>query len=262
MLDTRRVRVCVNVCASLVVVCQQALAVQAANSSSALRQAQLTSNDMLLNVQLHGPSIHGLRGIGETAAGRGVAEEPLVTGRDLRRQLLRQMEDPHSMLRSQTAITHIAAAPMSVHARDAGQTLALVCDQRTAGAVLRLGEMNNGRYALAALEPLVAITDRSVSSPRASLANRAHCPVAPGYSTVLYLCTYVACNVSLSMQVCSMQYYSRPSLQQLNDAHGNLPRSSCLVPPSPPSKLPPPSQGRPLAGAQEAAPCMNRRSTS
>ena len=85
----------------------------------------------------------------------------LLTGRVLRRQLQQQMRDPHSVLRSQTAIAHIAAAPTSAYTRTR-----MVCDPRTSSAVLELGTrgtLNDGRQAAAALEALVAIAHRSVS---------------------------------------------------------------------------------------------------
>ena len=166
---------------------------QAANSNSALRKKQLTSKDMLLNVQLHGPSqsLHEPHGNGEARggtitltmlgiiiaakylnnaqgliiAGRGdTGEMQLLTGRELRRKLQQQMRDAHSMLRSQTAIAHIAAAPTSAYTRTK-----LVCDPRTSSAILELGTggtggtLADGRHAAAALEALVAIAHRSVS---------------------------------------------------------------------------------------------------
>jgi len=88
-------------------------------------------------------------------------EMQLLTGRVLRRQLQQQMRDPHSVLRSQTAIAHIAAAPTSSYTRTR-----MVCDPRTSSAVLELGTrgtLNDGRQAAAALEALVAIAHRSVS---------------------------------------------------------------------------------------------------
>ena len=140
----------------------QSLAIQAAQRTSPLRRAQLAS-EMLVAVELLGP-IARQQG-GEKDATQG------MTGRELRRELVRQSGDPMSMLRQRTAIAQVRETPAPLRAVGAIEPLSqsskvktLMHDARTGAAVRRLGLQEGGLVGSAAVDCLVSLLLGSVDA--------------------------------------------------------------------------------------------------
>ena len=129
----------------------QRLAAQAAQPHSALSQAQLTSHDMLLRIELHGCAAH-VRG--QAAEGWHGGRELSVA--DLLEELVRQAADATSFLSTRTAITGVRAYT--------GDGSGAVCDARTSLAVARLALKHEGRGADSGLERMLALAHESVTT--------------------------------------------------------------------------------------------------
>ena len=140
----------------------QSLAIQAAQRTSPLRKAQLAS-EMLVAVELLGPIARQREG--EKDARQG------MTGRELRRELVRQSGDPMSMLRQRTAIAQVRETPAPLRAVGAIEPLSqsskvktLMHDARTGAAVRRLGLQEGGLVGSAAVDCLVSLLLGSVDA--------------------------------------------------------------------------------------------------
>ena len=140
----------------------QSLAIQAAQRTSPLRKAQLAS-EMLVAVELLG--IIARQREGEKDARQG------MTGRELRRELVRQSGDPMSMLRQRTAIAQVRETPAPLRGVGAIEPLSqssevktLMYDARTGAAVRRLGLQEGGLVGSAAVDCLVSLLLGSVDA--------------------------------------------------------------------------------------------------
>ena len=163
----------------------QSLVIQAADARSPLRSAQLTSPEILLQVNLHGQASQALGGINASAiAMDGDAYDqhshfrgPEMTGRELRRELLHQSRDPKSMLNTQTAITYVKALPHGLSSRKQFSPVEnlLVGDGRTSAAVQRLG-MQNDLLLEPAMESMLALCQGSVDMLGETMSVLMHSP--------------------------------------------------------------------------------------
>ena len=140
----------------------QSLAIQAAQRTSPLRKAQLAS-EMLVAVELLG--IIARQREGEKDARQG------MTGRELRRELVRQSGDPMSMLRQRTAIAQVRETPAPLRGVGAIEPLSqssevktLMYDARTGAAVRRLGLQEGGLVGSAAVDCMVSLLLGSVDA--------------------------------------------------------------------------------------------------
>ena len=140
----------------------QSLAIQAAQRTSPLRKAQLAS-EMLVAVELLGPIARQQEG--EKDARQG------MTGRELRRELVRQSGDPMSMLRQRTAIAQVRETPAPLRGVGAIEPLSqssevktLMYDARTGAAVRRLGLQEGGLVGSAAVDCMVSLLLGSVDA--------------------------------------------------------------------------------------------------